>query len=38
MHEILPHVDIGLVMTYPVDSISCARLVIKIKLETVIAT
>lgn len=37
MHEIMPLIDIGLVMSYPVDSISCAMLVIKIKLEAIIA-
>lgn len=37
MHEILPLIDIGLVMSYPVDFISCAMLVIKVKLEAIIA-
>lgn len=35
MHEIMLLIDIGLVMSYPVDSISCAVLVIK--LEAIIA-
>lgn len=37
MHEIMLLIDIGLVVSYPVDSISCAVLVIKVKLEAIIA-
>lgn len=37
MHEIMLLIDIGLVMSYPVDSISRAVLVIKVKLEAIVA-
>lgn len=36
MHEIMLLIDIGLVMSYPVDSISRAVLVIKVKLEVLL--
>lgn len=38
MHEIAPLIDVGLVTSYLVDSMSCTRLVIKIKLEAITAT
>lgn len=38
MHEIMPPIDNSLVMSYLVESMNCAKPVIKIKLEAVIAT